>query len=304
MSASKESEFGIVSPKLLVSSSPAVRKSISNEPHSAIQENENNLNSHNRALFDETPMLVAAPSATVVILGDEDDVETVERGAITDTVDKGGEAEAEGESEDERRRREQKETDELIWQIIQEDQENIFRAQMEGMRRMGEDDIAEEDRLAMQAAMGIVVAVNNEAAEQGEVEEEREEEGEEVDVDNMDYDQLLQLGEEMGDVRRERWRLCAPDVLRSLQEIKWEQGLEHNGISEESDAKAGNREVAGEEGKKKRLRVEAHCAVCMEAFVAGDTLKVLPCSHGFHSTCTEGWIANNDTCPLCKQRVV
>ncbi|CAL4911678.1 unnamed protein product [Urochloa decumbens] len=42
------------------------------------------------------------------------------------------------------------------------------------------------------------------------------------------------------------------------------------------------------------------CAVCLEAYKAGDTLRTMPCSHGFHEHCIFGWLAVSLLCPLCR----
>ena len=46
------------------------------------------------------------------------------------------------------------------------------------------------------------------------------------------------------------------------------------------------------------------CAICVDDFKKGDTLRVLPCSHQFHVECIDEWLINHsDLCPLCKNQV-
>eukprot|EP00931_Biecheleriopsis_adriatica_P030671 TRINITY_DN18060_c0_g1_i1.p1 TRINITY_DN18060_c0_g1~~TRINITY_DN18060_c0_g1_i1.p1 ORF type:complete len:122 (-),score=18.93 TRINITY_DN18060_c0_g1_i1:23-388(-) len=42
------------------------------------------------------------------------------------------------------------------------------------------------------------------------------------------------------------------------------------------------------------------CAVCIEVFVAGDTQRVLPCTHVFHPECVDRWLSRRHDCPLCR----
>jgi len=45
---------------------------------------------------------------------------------------------------------------------------------------------------------------------------------------------------------------------------------------------------------------EEECAVCLEGYAAGDTVRTLPCSHGFHGHCILRWLAESRLCPLCR----
>ncbi|KAL6911422.1 hypothetical protein ACP4OV_000227 [Aristida adscensionis] len=47
------------------------------------------------------------------------------------------------------------------------------------------------------------------------------------------------------------------------------------------------------------------CAVCLEAFRAGDRRRVLPrCGHGFHAACVDSWLRKSRRCPVCRAEVV
>ncbi|CAN6239553.1 unnamed protein product [Urochloa humidicola] len=47
------------------------------------------------------------------------------------------------------------------------------------------------------------------------------------------------------------------------------------------------------------------CAVCLEAFRAGDRRRVLPgCEHGFHAECVDSWLRKSRRCPICRAVVV
>ncbi|XP_060560691.1 uncharacterized protein LOC132720549 [Ruditapes philippinarum] len=45
------------------------------------------------------------------------------------------------------------------------------------------------------------------------------------------------------------------------------------------------------------------CNICMTNYEEGDSQKILPCFHSFHSLCIDKWIKKNATCPICRVEV-
>lgn len=54
------------------------------------------------------------------------------------------------------------------------------------------------------------------------------------------------------------------------------------------------------------------CIICLDHFVMGDRLRVLPCNHAFHIGCIDRWLSgsasfdecNTSGCPTCKKRPI
>ena len=43
------------------------------------------------------------------------------------------------------------------------------------------------------------------------------------------------------------------------------------------------------------------CAVCLQDVEKGEMTSRLPCSHAYHPHCINAWMANHNTCPICRR---
>ncbi|KAH9593349.1 zinc finger protein [Trypanosoma melophagium] len=94
------------------------------------------------------------------------------------------------------------------------------------------------------------------------------------DIDDMSYEQLLELQERIGyvskGITKEQIRECLCDVARPS---------------------------------------DGTCVVCQGEWEEGDAagepaVELKTCHHIFHRACIEQWLGSNKTCPVCKQEVV
>ncbi|XP_062117024.1 uncharacterized protein LOC133830924 isoform X2 [Humulus lupulus] len=101
-----------------------------------------------------------------------------------------------------------------------------------------------------------------------------------LDVDNMSYEELLDLGERIGYVNT---GLKEEEIGRCLRKIKLSISNDWSRLPSLADKK---------------------CSICQEEFETDDDMGKLDCGHGFHTECIRHWLSHKNTCPVCKAEAV
>lgn len=97
---------------------------------------------------------------------------------------------------------------------------------------------------------------------------------EEVDPDELSYEELIALGEVVGTESRG----LSADTIASLASINYKsQGIQEG----TSDS----------------------CVICRLDYEDGDSLTVLSCKHLYHPECINNWLQINKVCPVCSTEV-
>ncbi|KAK7358189.1 hypothetical protein VNO77_00113 [Canavalia gladiata] len=98
-----------------------------------------------------------------------------------------------------------------------------------------------------------------------------------LDVDNMSYEQLLELGERIGYVNT---GLKDDEMGQNIRKIKPQ-------FSDDAP----------------KHHVDKKCSICQEEYEADDEVGKLNCEHSYHFQCIKQWVAHKNFCPVCKQQV-
>lgn len=97
-----------------------------------------------------------------------------------------------------------------------------------------------------------------------------------VDPDNMTYEELLELGEAVGSQSR---------------------GLSQEMISLLPISKYKCRFFSRKKSRDER------CVICQMEYKRGDRQMTLPCKHAYHASCGTKWLSINKACPMCYTEV-
>jgi len=100
------------------------------------------------------------------------------------------------------------------------------------------------------------------------------------DISGMSYDMMLRLGEQIGDVKSERWARVAQQKIDALHTVTFNPAVIDEKSTNDCDTK---------------------CLICQCHYDNGDVLRRLPCGHLFHAeSCVDHWLLSKDYCPYCR----
>lgn len=97
---------------------------------------------------------------------------------------------------------------------------------------------------------------------------------EDVDPDELSYEELIALGEVVGTESRG----LSADTIASLPSVNYKTQTASEGTTDS-------------------------CVICRLDYDDGDKLTVLSCKHTYHSECLNNWLQINKVCPICSTEV-
>lgn len=144
---------------------------------------------------------------------------------IDSNITHDSESEEREETEEERINREIAESERYAWELMQEESRQAYQMQVDFISQNA-NQMSEEDRMALEMILQEEQPRNASTSEQEEAHDADNEEANLSDnPDNWTYDQLLTLGEVLGDVKTDRWRQRSANVIDSLPVCTYEELL-------------------------------------------------------------------------------
>jgi len=125
-----------------------------------------------------------------------------------------------------------------------------------------------------------------------------------VDVDNMSYEELLELGDRLGQVKRgapveaitqlptSKFRKKAPAPLSTSPPI--------SSTTFSTSPPKGDKPSPTEAKAAPPPSEEKSCCICLDDFQDGEDIRRLPCFHIFHQDEIDKWLREHNSCPICK----
>ncbi|XP_066367166.1 uncharacterized protein [Miscanthus floridulus] len=99
-----------------------------------------------------------------------------------------------------------------------------------------------------------------------------------LDVDNMTYEELLDLEDRIGYVST---GLREDEIIQSLRMVKYSAFNPKHFCTE----------------------MDRRCSICQEEFEANEETGKLSCGHSYHVHCIKQWLSRKNACPVCKTTV-
>ncbi|XP_061358425.1 E3 ubiquitin ligase BIG BROTHER-related-like [Gastrolobium bilobum] len=104
--------------------------------------------------------------------------------------------------------------------------------------------------------------------------EEMEMEEDDIDPDELSYEELIELGEFIGEEKR---GISANEISSCLSPYTYQSAESKSGID--------------------------RCVICQVEYKEGEALMALQCEHPYHTDCITEWLQIKKVCPICNNEV-
>ncbi|XP_027911431.1 probable E3 ubiquitin-protein ligase ZFP1 [Vigna unguiculata] len=107
-----------------------------------------------------------------------------------------------------------------------------------------------------------------------------------LDIDGISYEELLELGERLGNGNGNLERGLSEDVITRQMPTK-------------SFLLPENLEGSTSEDRETDL-----CIICQDDYKNKEEIGILQCGHEYHADCIKRWLIQKNICPMCKSKAL
>ncbi|XP_027905029.1 E3 ubiquitin ligase BIG BROTHER-related-like [Vigna unguiculata] len=136
------------------------------------------------------------------------------------------------------------------------------------------DDDDDPDFVESQEFDSDLQFLEDEESNDNDDDEEMEVEEDEIDPDELSYEELMELGEFIGEETR---GLSANEISTCLNPYTCQRGERKSGID--------------------------RCVICQVEYEDGEAVVALQCEHPYHADCISKWLQIKKVCPICSNEV-
>ncbi|KAK4527570.1 hypothetical protein GAYE_SCF41G5493 [Galdieria yellowstonensis] len=124
------------------------------------------------------------------------------------------------------------------------------------------------------------------------------------DFTERDYEALLELDRlPSTEALQEFLQGASEDLIERIPSYHFVEPNKEN-LDEEKTQEPVKQSAAPFFAPKDDEDTALSCSICLESYLDGDLLRVLPCMHQFHSVCVDKWLRRYARCPICKFDIV
>ncbi|EOY23110.1 RING/U-box superfamily protein, putative [Theobroma cacao] len=122
-----------------------------------------------------------------------------------------------------------------------------------------------------------------------------------VDPDNMTYEQISELGQSIGSAKKG----LSVEQMSRLPTHKYKGSSKKKGKSgdEDSESLSAKYRISFSDIIMLYVTSEPRCVICKMQYRRGNALMTLPCAHKYHEECIKNWLGEDNSCCVCKEEV-
>ncbi|XP_067317864.1 E3 ubiquitin-protein ligase ZNRF3-like isoform X2 [Anolis sagrei] len=93
-------------------------------------------------------------------------------------------------------------------------------------------------------------------------------------------------------------------VVQALEKIEIQKFKAKGKAAASTNNEGSSGHIGSGGGEALSSSATSDCAICLEKYLDGEELRVIPCAHRFHRKCVDPWLLQHHTCPHCRHNII